>query len=89
MLLEAGAEDEAEENGGWAPLPSASLNGHVEVVKVLLSAGADKDSEVSDSWAPLHSASQEGREKVVKVLLGDRDRQRQSRLRRYCSSSLS
>ena len=52
-----------------APLHQASLNGHVEVLRVLLDAGADK--EATNAWGsrPLHMAAGEGHLEALRLLL--------------------
>ena len=40
-LIEAGADVNKADNGGWTPLYRAAQNGHEAVVKALIEAGAD------------------------------------------------
>ena len=53
LLLEAGADKEAKNNGGWTPLIIAAMNGHEAIVRLLLEAGADKEAKNKDGWTPL------------------------------------
>jgi ankyrin repeat protein len=57
---------------GWngdTPIVKASLNGHVQVTKMLLDAGADKESEDQDGWTVLCNACEKGYTDIVRILL--------------------
>jgi ankyrin repeat protein len=41
LLLERGADINAEDHRGWTALHAAAVNGHVDVVRLLLERGAD------------------------------------------------
>ena len=45
MLLDAGADVDARDNGGMTPLMWAAKNGTADRVKFLLDAGADADAQ--------------------------------------------
>ena len=49
------------------PLFTASLNGHLDVVRFLCEASADKDKAVK-GWTPLVAASRSGQLDVVRFL---------------------
>ncbi|KAN0118629.1 Ankyrin repeat-containing domain protein, partial [Russula decolorans] len=69
-LIIAHAEDvNAECRDYRTPLHAASLEGHVDVARVLLDHGADIDAPDMDDWTPLHLASNYGHLKVVQLLL--------------------
>ena len=51
------------------PLSLASVEGHVEVVRVLLEVGADARARDKDVRSPLHEASYSGHVEVARVLL--------------------
>ena len=53
---------------GQSPLFCASVNGHVEVVRLLVEAGADKDFAYNGETA-LTCASQSGHAEVVRLLV--------------------
>ena len=48
ILVKAGADKEAQIEGGLRPLHAAAVYGHVSVVDVLLKSGADKDAKTED-----------------------------------------
>ncbi len=47
-LLDAGAEADAAQHGGWTALMSAAKHGHAGLVRRLVAAGADPDTEADD-----------------------------------------
>jgi hypothetical protein len=70
-ILEQGTElINAEDNAGYMPIHEASLNGHLEVVKLLVKYGAlyDVQSKI-DFESPLLDAVENGHVPVVKYLL--------------------
>ena len=68
-LVEHGADIEVNDNFGWSPLTSASLNGKFEVVKYLVELGADVNAENNSGWSPLISATYYGNLEIVKYLI--------------------
>ena len=42
MLIEAGADVNARQHGGWAPLHAAAANGDRDMVELLIARGADR-----------------------------------------------
>jgi ankyrin repeat protein len=48
LLLEAGAEVDAVQEGGFTPLMSAAQNGQVEMMSLLLDHGADRTKQTPD-----------------------------------------
>lgn len=72
VLLAAGAEVNARESYGIAPLYLAARSGDVEAVTILLAAGADvhdRSAREAGGDTPLHNAAESGRPAVVKALL--------------------
>lgn len=69
LLLSAGAEIEAKEEGGSRPLHCAADSEHIEIVKILLAAGADKEAQDEKGKRPLHFAAYRGNEEIVRILL--------------------
>ncbi|GMH36922.1 hypothetical protein BSKO_04795 [Bryopsis sp. KO-2023] len=57
ILLEAGAEIDAQNRAGGAALHSAVQKDHLEVVKVLVKAGATVDLKTDDGFTPLLMAT--------------------------------
>jgi hypothetical protein len=70
-LIEAGADVELRDNGGWTPLISAARRGHVQVVEVLLEHGANPNVSESDNMAmtPLTWAVSDDDPRMVQALL--------------------
>ncbi|KAH0556010.1 hypothetical protein GP486_006045, partial [Trichoglossum hirsutum] len=68
LLLEKGAEANAEDNSGTTALHMAAFNGHEEIVKLLIEKGADVNAKNSSGWTPLHRAAFNGDEDIVKLL---------------------
>jgi len=69
VLLERGADPNAQNNNGWSPLHRASDGGYAEVVRVLIGYGADVSARDAQGWTPLHWASDRGYVGVTRVLL--------------------
>ncbi|KAI9777066.1 MAG: hypothetical protein M1839_009117 [Geoglossum umbratile] len=69
LLLEKGADIEAEDSSGQRALHTAAFFEHSEVVKVLLDNGVDIEARDSSSRTALHRASFPGRIEVVRLLL--------------------
>ncbi|CAL5870381.1 uncharacterized protein PFLUO_LOCUS4617 [Penicillium psychrofluorescens] len=73
QLIEAGANPEIRDIGGWTPLSMAALRGHVEVAKVLIECGAYmkvKSEKQENAWqSPIHLAAFCGQDKMLELLL--------------------
>lgn len=67
-LLEAGADPNARQSGGFVPIHAAALGGYVEMARDLLAHGADPNAETDDGRTPLAIAEQEGHEDVAALL---------------------
>jgi ankyrin repeat protein len=71
LLLEAGADPEAESRNGQhvQPLHSAVAGGAFSIARRLVDAGVDVDAVQQDGFRPLHAAAQRGDELLVELLL--------------------
>ena len=68
LLLEDGADVNAQRLNGWTPLHRASYLGVLEVVCLLLEHGADVEAKDNDGKTALQVAADTGRDTVVKFL---------------------
>ena len=69
LLLEHGADRNAQNNKSHTPLHLSSDCGHVAVVRILLDHGADKEAQDIFGRNPLSDASARGHAEVAQVLL--------------------
>ena len=69
LLLNKGAEVNAQGGHHGSALQAASAGGHEQVVKILLDAGAEVNAQGGDYGNALQAASYRGHEQVVKTLL--------------------
>ena len=70
LLLQAGADANAPDDGGLSPLHHGARNTNPMVASHLLDAGADLNARDNDGYTALHwAAAQSGNDRVVKVLL--------------------
>lgn len=70
LLIEAGADVNAKDSSGIAPLDEAAFNGNVIVADSLLNAGADVNTVGGrHNSTPLHIAAYRGHVGMVKLLL--------------------
>jgi ankyrin repeat protein len=60
ILLEAGADPDARQSGGWTPLLGAAHNGDAELAGLLLDAGADPAAVNDDGASVLGLATESG-----------------------------
>ncbi|MGZ8630686.1 MAG: ankyrin repeat domain-containing protein [Actinomycetota bacterium] len=65
VLLEAGADANARQSGGWTPLHAAARNGDVASVTRLLAAGGDPTATNDDGASVLEMAQQSGDEETL------------------------
>jgi len=56
------------ESGSAAPILTATMNGNVEIIKLLLAHGADVNTVGGDSKTPLKIALEKGQDEVVTIL---------------------
>jgi ankyrin repeat protein len=57
MLLDAGADVNARQHGGYTALQSAAQHGRVDLIDLLLDAGADPDAATDDGRRPIDMAT--------------------------------
>ena len=69
VMLEGGADVEAEDDDGCTALYNAAGLGHTDVLAVLLEGGADVDAVASGGLRALHLAARNGHADAVAVLL--------------------
>jgi uncharacterized protein len=70
LLLEAGADPNVRERGGYTPLHVAAHNGDIDILRGLLVAGADLNAKNDDGKTPPDMAEAAGHQEAVR-LLGD------------------
>jgi hypothetical protein len=68
-LLKEGADENAENFGGFTSLHIAASAGHIEVVKLLIEKGANVNAKNDGGYGPLHYAARYGHIEVVRLLL--------------------
>ena len=68
ILLEHGADINAQTHGGWTPLHRASNYGALEVVCLLLEHGADVETKTNSGKTALQFAANLGRREIVELL---------------------
>ena len=69
MRLEAGRHVDLQSTEGWTALHHASINGHVDIVRLLLARGAARDLANAKGDTPLHLAAGRNQLDVIEVLL--------------------
>ena len=69
LLIEAGANVNAENKHGWTPLSAACTVGDLEMVTLLIEAGADVNAKNMNGNTPLHVACSEGRLEIATLLI--------------------
>src|SRR5260370_34782687 len=81
LLIEKGADVNARDRAGSAPLDEAAVRGYREIAESLLSHGARLDQENPETGAtPLNEAANKGHRQVVALLLAQgADRNRRDR----------
>lgn len=72
-LIEAGANVNATQHGGFTPLMGAAQNGNAELVAFLLERGADATARTEDGRSAYALAAEENHESVLKLLPAEAD----------------
>ena len=68
ILLEHGADVNAQQEGGWTALHAASQNGDVEMVRLLIASGAHVHARAGNNQNALDLALTKGHQAVVDIL---------------------
>ena len=68
LLLEYGAEPNAQQQGGYAPLHSAAKNGDFDVTRSLILRNADPTLQADDGKTPRDLARESGHDRIVQLL---------------------
>ncbi|KAF6204958.1 hypothetical protein GE061_019125 [Apolygus lucorum] len=69
MLVDRGADVNAENREGSKPLHTAAFMGSCEMIQLMLELGADPNAKLSDGVTPLHLAAKVGHRNSVETLL--------------------
>lgn len=67
-LLEAGADPNAKQHGGYTPLLEAAAQGNPELVDLLLRHGADPDTKLADGRSAADLAAEAGDDELAERL---------------------
>ena len=68
LLLAAGADPDARQQGGFVPLHAAAQSGDLPLVRALLDHGADRDARDDDGRSPAVIAGEKGYAEIVALL---------------------
>ena len=80
LLIDKGAQLQANANAGGTPLHWAAQRGHVEIVRLLCDRGADVEARDNSGYRPLHDAAIYGHITVVKELIEERNAEINARI---------
>jgi hypothetical protein len=69
-LLDAGANPNVQQKGGWTPLHGAAIHGRLQTLNLLLARGADPTLTADDGSTALALAARAGHEAIVRRLSG-------------------
>ena len=68
LLLEAGADPDAVQRGGWTPLHSAAHNGDARTVELLLAHGAGQAALDDDGRSVADMAAESGDDETIAAI---------------------
>jgi ankyrin repeat protein len=68
VLIDAGGDVNATQNGGGTPLHETAFNGYVELTQLLLDRGADPNVRNNDGKTPLDLARERNQTSVADLL---------------------
>jgi cytohesin len=71
LLIDNGADVNANEDYGWTPLHNAASEGHMEVAELLIAKGADVNAKNNYGDNPLHGAAEQGHKEIVELLIAE------------------
>jgi hypothetical protein len=69
LLLQNGAEVNAESNGGWTPLHWAASQGYIDILHLLVENGADLEAQSNNGGRALHFAAYNGHLPFIQELI--------------------
>ena len=69
-MLQAGAEPNVAQEGGWTPLHGAARHDDLPIVRALVDAGADPRARADDGRTPLDMASDDATRAVLEEATG-------------------
>jgi len=70
LLVDAGADVSARQQGGYTPLHAAAQNADVEMARLFLARGADPAAKNDEGKSPIGLAADAGNTELLKVLKG-------------------
>lgn len=68
LLLDRGADPNAQGASGWTPLHSAAAHGQADITRLLLARGGTVDARTRDGWTPWMIAAEHGHAEVMQLL---------------------
>ncbi len=74
LLIEAGADVDAPQEGGFTPLQEAASNGQLDLARLLLDHGASVDVRADDGRTALEMAREKNQEPMVELLAAGKSR---------------
>lgn len=69
MLIDNGADVDAENYSGLTPLHCCAWNGHPKVAQALITKGANFNAKHRNNWTPFHYSANNGHPEVARALI--------------------